>query len=111
MLIGWFPGESPLHESDRKSAWKKVMGIGLIEPVDNLTDDTVASNPDLMAYLEEVMINSDYDLKAYLRTLFNTRTYQSAVSFDSPEPGEVYHFQGPVLRRMTAEQMWDSILT
>ena len=91
--------------------WKKVMGIGLIEPVDNLTDDTVASNPDLMAYLEEVMINSDYDLKAYLRTLFNTRTYQSAVSFDSPEPGEVYHFQGPVLRRMTAEQMWDSILT
>ena len=42
---------------------------------------------------------------------FNTRTYQSAVSFDSPEPGEVYHIEGPILRRMTAEQMWDSILT
>ncbi|MCH2388255.1 MAG: DUF1553 domain-containing protein, partial [Opitutales bacterium] len=91
--------------------WKKVMGIGLIEPVDNLTDDTVASNPDLMDYLEEVMIDSDYDLKAYLRVLLNTRTYQSAVSPESPQPGEIYHFPGPVLRRMTAEQMWDSILT
>ena len=91
--------------------WKKVMGIGLIEPVDNLTDDTVASNPDLMDYLEEVMINSNYDLKAYLRVLFNTRTYQSTVSAESPEAGENYHFPGPILRRMTAEQMWDSILT
>ena len=87
------------------------MGIGLIEPVDNLTDDTVASHPDLIEYLEEVMINSDYDLKAYLRVLFNTRTYQSAVSTESPEAGENYHFPGPILRRMTAEQMWDSILT
>ncbi|MCH2613155.1 MAG: DUF1553 domain-containing protein, partial [Opitutales bacterium] len=62
-------------------------------------------------YLEEVMIDSDYDLKAYLRVLLNTRTYQSAVSPESPQPGEIYHFPGPVLRRMTAEQMWDSILT
>lgn len=91
--------------------WKKVMGVGLIEPVDNLTDDTVATNPELMEYLETVMVDSGYDLKTYLKILFNTRTYQSFVSTESPEPGEIYHFQGPVLRRMTAEQMWDSILT
>lgn len=91
--------------------WKKVMGVGLIEPVDNLTDDTLASNPELMEYLETVMVDSEYDLKAYLRILYNTRTYQSAVSSRSQDPGEIYHFQGPVLRRMTAEQLWDSILT
>lgn len=91
--------------------WKKTMGVGLIEPVDNLTDDTVASNPELMGYLSELMVAYDFDVKQYLRTLLNTRTYQSAVSAKSPEPDETYYFQGPILRRMTAEQMWDSLLT
>ena len=26
-------------------------------------------------------------------------------------PGETYHFTGPLLRRMSAEQMWDSFVT
>ncbi len=91
--------------------WKKVMGVGLIEPVDNLTDGTVPSNPELMGFLESVMVDSGFDMKHYLRVVLNTRTYQSEVSADSPQPDETYHFQGPVLRRMTAEQLWDSILT
>jgi len=91
--------------------WKKAMGIGLIEPVDNLTDDTIPSNPELMEYLESIMVESGYDMKRYLRVVFNTRTYQSEVSAESPQSEEKYQFQGPILRRMTAEQLWDSILT
>lgn len=91
--------------------WKKAMGVGLIEPVDNLSDETVPSNPELMEYLVSVMIEGDFDMKHYLRTVFNSRTYQSAVSPVAPEPGKPYAFQGPVLRRMTAEQLWDSLLT
>ncbi len=91
--------------------WKKAMGVGLIEPVDNLTDDTIPSNPELMKYLVSVMVDGGYDIKRYLRVVFNTRTYQSEVSVESPQPDDVYQFQGPILRRMTAEQLWDSILT
>lgn len=91
--------------------WKKVMGVGLIEPVDNLTDDTVASNPRLMNYLESVMVDGGFDMRHYLRVVLNTRTYQSEVSGGAPQADDTYHFQGPVLRRMTAEQLWDSILT
>jgi len=91
--------------------WKKTMGVGLIEPVDDFTDDTLASNPELMEFLTELMLAYDFDQKRYLKTLLNTRTYQSAVSADSPEADEIYYFQGPILRRMTAEQLWDSMLT
>jgi hypothetical protein len=35
--------------------WKKAMGMGLIEPVDEITDSTVPSNPQLMTFLEETM--------------------------------------------------------
>lgn len=91
--------------------WKKAMGVGLIEPVDNLTDETVPSNPELMDYLISVMIDSEFDMKHYLRVVFNTRTYQSEVSSEAPESDQNYPFQGPILRRMTAEQLWDSMLT
>ena len=35
--------------------WKKVFGLGLIEPVDELMDNTVAMNPELMKHLEKLM--------------------------------------------------------
>lgn len=91
--------------------WKKVMGIGLIEPVDEITDSTVPSNPQLMTYLEETMKAVNYDMKAYLGILYNSATYQRAAYAKDVELGEVYHFPGPLLRRMTAEQIWDSMVT
>ena len=91
--------------------WKLVMGRGLIEPVDNLQDDTEASDPDLMLLLEGLMIDVEYDLKQFLRILYNTQTFQRESTREETPDGEKYYFQGPLLRRMTAEQVWDSLLT
>jgi len=91
--------------------WKKAMGMGLIEPVDEITDSTVPSNPALMTFLETTMKDLNYDMKAYLRMVFNTATYQRAAYTKDVELGEVYHFPGPLLRRMSAEQIWDSMVT
>jgi len=88
--------------------WKRVMGIGLIEPVDEFTDVTMAANPELFAFLEEEMKRQDYDLKSFLRMLYKTEVYQrEAVANDVQLPAD-FAFTGPLLRRMTAEQIWDS---
>lgn len=91
--------------------WKRVMGVGLIEPEDDMTDVTKSSNPELLEYLISEMKRVDYDLKEFLRILYNTKTYQRAATYEELEPEVAYHFPGPVLRRMTAEQVWDSLLT
>ena len=91
--------------------WKKVFGRGQIEPVDDMMDDTVAENPRLMKFLESEMKRLDFNMKEYLRIILNTETYQREASTVEAPMGEVYHFAGPVLRRMTAEQVWDSFLT
>ena len=44
--------------------WKRVMGRGLIEPVDDLRDDTVASHPELFKYLVQLMKDLHYDMRA-----------------------------------------------
>lgn len=91
--------------------WKRLFGLGLIEPVDELTDGTVAVNPALMEHLRKLMIEQRYDMKAFLRVLCNTQAYQREVSRKELAVGEACHFTGPLLRRMSAEQMWDSFTT
>jgi hypothetical protein len=90
--------------------WKKAMGAGLIEPVDDI-HDTGASNPELMDYLTQQMVALDYDMKQFLRAIYYSRTYQRESSPYDSDSLAMYHFPGPVLRRMTAEQAWDSLLT
>lgn len=90
--------------------WKAVMGVGLIEPVDDFKDDTQPSNPALMNFLEKEMLAVDYDLRRFLGILYNTRTYQRESTLVDVDLAD-YHFPGPVLRRMSAEQIWDSLLT
>ncbi len=90
--------------------WKKVFGRGIFEPVDELTDQTAVGNPELLTYLEELMRGLDYDMKAYLQVLYNTKAYQRAADNREIELGVPYDFAGPTLRRMSAEQIWDSIV-
>ncbi|NLT71048.1 MAG: DUF1549 domain-containing protein [Verrucomicrobiaceae bacterium] len=90
--------------------WKRAFGLGLIEPVDDIKDNTVATNAALMDHLEELMIALDYDIRAFLRILYRTDAYQREASLEEPVPGAPYYFPGPLLRRMSAEQIWDSLV-
>ncbi len=90
--------------------WKRVFGQGVFEPLDDLTDATQVSNPKLLSYLETMMKNLDYDVQKYLEVLYNTKSFQRAAYTKDVPLGEPYYFVGPLLRRMSAEQIWDSIV-
>jgi len=90
--------------------WKRVFGQGVFEPVDELTEQTPVSNPELLAYLEAMMKTLNFDMRKYQEVLYNTKTYQRAVNNQEMVMGEHYYFAGPLLRRMSAEQIWDSIV-
>lgn len=120
------PGETPLQAYARwmtspenprfttviaNRLWKRVFGLALIEPLDELMDMSVPMVPEMEKYLEKLVIDLKYDMKAVLRVLYNTKAYQAQVSRQEYAAGSTYHFTGPLLRRMTAEQMWDSFVT
>ncbi len=91
--------------------WQKAMGIGLIEPVDNLKDDTKPTNPELMDFLTKELIRVKFDLKEFQRIIYFSKTYQRKATYGDLSPEKPYLFPGPLLRRMTAEQVWDSLIT
>jgi len=64
-----------------------------------------------MKFLERVMVSVDYDLKEYQRILLSTNLFQRESKKEDYKSLEEYSFEGPILRRMTGEQLWDSLVT
>ena len=91
--------------------WKQVFGVGLIEPIDTMMDDTIASNTDLMKYIEKIMVSLNYDIREFQRVLVSTELFQRESKKHDHKSLENYSFEGPLLRRMTGEQLWDSLVT
>ena len=88
--------------------WKRLMGAGLVEKVDDWEGKT-PSDPLLLAYLTDELIRSGYDFKALTRLIMNSKAYQRR-AIDLPENlvESDRFFEGPYRRRMTAEQVVDN---
>ena len=79
--------------------------------MDNIRDDSEASNPEVLQLLTEELIASQFDVRQLQRIIFSTQAWQRESTTTDVDLSEPYYFPGPVLRRMTAEQIWDSLLT
>ena len=103
------PNNPRFAEAIANRMWKKFFGVAVKEPVTDLDVLEEATNPELLTFLALLMRHVDFDLREFQRVILNTKTYQREVSVTPPE-GEDFRFPGPLLRRMTAEQTWDSIV-
>lgn len=90
--------------------WKRLLGFGIVDPVDDW-ENVSPSHKDLLTWLGRELISNDYDLKHVARLIMNSATYQRAVTDAGSKfakPAERL-FQSPARRRLTAEQLIDSL--
>ncbi len=92
--------------------WGRAFGQAIIEPTNDFSDEEIkrSSQPEVLAHLTREMRRVNYDLREFMRIIYNTRAYQSIASNEEPDLTKAYYFPGPVLRRMRAEQAWDSMM-
>ena len=83
--------------------WRRLMGRGLVEPVDDI--DAKSWNPELLDELAKDFAASGYDMKHLMRRIMTSRAYQ----LPSAAETRPYVFEGPLPRRLSAEQFADSI--
>lgn len=88
--------------------WLQLMGRGIVHPVDAM--NTEPWSEDLLDYLANHLVASNYDLKAVLKLIATSKIYQAKSEIIDDESA-AYVFRGPVRKRMTAEQFLDSIRT
>lgn len=91
--------------------WKRAFGVGVKEPVTDIDDPNASVNPQLLHHLAAEMVRLKFDMKQFMRLLYNTQTYQREATSYELGDATPYLFPGPILRRMTAEQAWDSCAT
>lgn len=89
--------------------WKHFLGVGLVEPVDDLRATNPPSNEALWKHLVEQFVADGYDLRAAMRRIMQSRTYQtSAATNESNFRDRKFnsHFHP---RRLPAEVLLDAI--
>ena len=86
--------------------WAIFLGRGLVEPVDEM--DNPSWNQDLLDWLAVDLVEHGYDLKHTINLILTSNAYQRpSVALD--EDATEYIFEGPVVRRMSAEQFLDGL--
>jgi len=91
--------------------WDYVYGYGLVPALDDWSNAPDPVYPELITTIEKAMKLTNYDVKEFLRILYHTQLFQRTASAEEPQPGFLYDFAGPILRRLDAEEIRDSFIT
>ena len=89
--------------------WKHFLGVGLVEPVDDLRSSNPPSNPALLNAMREQFVLHGYDLKYIMRLILNSRTYQLSSATTPENAQDRRFFSHYYARRLPAEVMSDAI--
>jgi hypothetical protein len=99
----WFP------KHIANLVWAQYMGVGIVEPVDDVRISNPASNPELLEALAKKIVEYNYDLRRVVRDICNSRSYQTATRPNETNELDSSNFAKATIRRMRAEVMLDCI--
>jgi hypothetical protein len=89
--------------------WAHYFGRGLVEPIDDLRATNPATNEPLLVELAQHLRATRYDLKAFTRTLLNSRAYQLASRTNVGNADDVQNFSHATAKALPAEVLLDAI--
>jgi hypothetical protein len=88
--------------------WRNFMGIGLVEPEDDLRLTNPPSNEELLDALARDLVDHEYDLKHLMRTIMGSAAYQRSSQPPDPSAPDGKHYSHYIVRRLSAEVILDA---
>ncbi len=88
--------------------WERYLGRGLFQTTHDW-EGSDPSNPELLNYLASELVLYGYDLKHIARLILNSQAYQRQIDRSDDHATREAQFASPTRRRMTAEQLTDSV--
>ena len=90
--------------------WEYLLGIGLVEPVDEEGPENLPSHPDLFDLLARQFAAHDFDLKYLLTAITLSRPYQLSSKQSHASQADPRLFGRMRVRGLSPEQMFDSLM-
>ncbi len=89
--------------------WAQFFGRGLVDPVDDFSENNPPSHPEVLQILADQFVDSGYDMKHLIRVITATQVYQLRSQQTDASQDDPIHFARAALRGMTPEQLFDSL--
>jgi hypothetical protein len=89
--------------------WANFFGVGLVEPVDDLRLSNAASNEELLSAAADFLVEHDYDLKALMRVILQSVTYQTSSVPVATNRDDTRNYSHYYPRRLMAEVALDAV--
>ncbi|MCI0638079.1 MAG: DUF1549 and DUF1553 domain-containing protein [Gemmataceae bacterium] len=89
--------------------WSYLLGVGLIEPVDDIRAGNPPSNPKLLERLTDEFMKSNFNVHELIRTICKSRTYQHSIVTNKWNADDEINYSHAVAKRLPAEVLYDAI--
>jgi hypothetical protein len=87
--------------------WARLLGRGLVEPLDDM--EKPAWSSDVLDWLAEDLVAHGWDMKHTLEVILTSQAYALPATEGPKDEKEAFVFRGPITRRLTAEQFGDAV--
>ena len=108
-LAGWTTANDLFAGAMVNRVWRHYLGVGLVEPVDDLRATNPPTNPALWAALGKEFVGSGYDWKHLMRSIMTSRAYQLSSATRPGNEVDARFYSHYYARRLPAEMLLDAI--
>jgi hypothetical protein len=89
--------------------WSYLLGVGIVEPVDDIRAGNPPTNPELLDRLTRDFVDSGFDTAKLIKTICKSRTYQLSIATNPWNKDDEINYSHAVARRLPAEVLYDAI--
>ncbi|HWB14043.1 MAG TPA: DUF1549 and DUF1553 domain-containing protein [Pirellulales bacterium] len=89
--------------------WGYLLGVGIIEPLDDIRAGNPPTNPELLDRLTGDFIASGFDVQQLFRTICKSRVYQHSLATNDWNQDDEINYSHALARRLPAETLYDAI--
>jgi hypothetical protein len=89
--------------------WGYLLGVGLVEPLDDIRAGNPPSNPELLDHLTREFVESGFNTRHILRQICQSRTYQLSLSTHEWNSDDRSNYSHALPRRLPAEVLLDAV--
>jgi hypothetical protein len=89
--------------------WGYLLGVGIIEPLDDIRAGNPPTNPELLDRLTKDFIESGFNVRSLFRSICKSRVYQHSLETNRWNQDDDINYSHAVARRLPAETLYDAV--
>ncbi len=89
--------------------WSYFLGVGIIDPIDDIRAGNPPTNPALLEFLTREFVDNGFDVRHVIRLICGSAIYQQSIRTTKWNEDDQINFSHALARRLSAETLYDAV--